>query len=134
MQKRFWIISGLGICFFFLFLIVCWLIQNNVLSFPCLFYHLTGFYCPGCGMTRAVFALMHFQLEEAFHNNALIYLLLPLFLFYGLRFISHYIKSGKLLSIQDVYSQNTLFLILGIVVLFGLLRNLPSFDFLKPIM
>lgn len=25
----------------------------------CLFYHLTGLYCPGCGMTRALHALVH---------------------------------------------------------------------------
>lgn len=26
---------------------------------PCAFYAITGYYCPGCGGTRAVFALLH---------------------------------------------------------------------------
>lgn len=28
-------------------------------GFPCLFQLVTGFYCPGCGGTRAVWALLH---------------------------------------------------------------------------
>lgn len=33
--------------------------------------------CPGCGATRAVAALLHGRLAEAFHFNALVVLLLP---------------------------------------------------------
>jgi len=34
---------------------------------PCTLYTWTGFYCPGCGGTRAVFALMKGQLLESFY-------------------------------------------------------------------
>lgn len=38
--------------------------------FPgCIFLALTGFYCPGCGMTRAMHALVHFHPVEAFSMN-----------------------------------------------------------------
>lgn len=34
---------------------------------------LTGFPCPGCGLTRAGFALLHFQFAEAFRIHPMIY-------------------------------------------------------------
>lgn len=37
-----------------------------VLLRPCMFHALTGFYCPGCGGTRAVRALLNAQLIESF--------------------------------------------------------------------
>lgn len=38
--------------------------------FPgCVFLALTGFYCPGCGMTRAAHALVHLQFARAFAMN-----------------------------------------------------------------
>jgi hypothetical protein len=38
--------------------------------FPgCIFKALTGFNCPGCGMTRAAHALVHFDLATAFSMN-----------------------------------------------------------------
>lgn len=32
----------------------------------CLLHDFTGYYCPGCGGTRAVYALMHLQLWRSF--------------------------------------------------------------------
>lgn len=39
---------------------------------PCLFRTLTGFYCPGCGMTRALHALVHLDLVTALRMNPLV--------------------------------------------------------------
>lgn len=52
---------------------------------PCPFYALTGFYCPGCGMTRAVAALARLELlKSACYHPAVLYfvLLYPCFLLY----------------------------------------------------
>src|SRR5688500_20303324 len=47
--------------------------------FPsCLFHDLTGWYCPGCGITRALHALVHFEVARAFAMNALLVVSLPL--------------------------------------------------------
>jgi hypothetical protein len=43
----------------------------------CLFHAFTHLYCPGCGATRALFALLHGQVAEAMHYNALLVVLLP---------------------------------------------------------
>ena len=33
---------------------------------PCMFHRVTGYYCPGCGGTRATFALLHGHLIRSF--------------------------------------------------------------------
>ncbi|MBB6365418.1 hypothetical protein FHR56_000531 [Xanthomonas sacchari] len=41
---------------------------NNPFA-PCMFHALTGYYCPGCGMTRALHALVHLDPVGAFAMN-----------------------------------------------------------------
>jgi hypothetical protein len=44
----------------------------------CPVYLSTHWLCPGCGSTRALHALLHFDLRSALHYNALFTLLFPL--------------------------------------------------------
>jgi hypothetical protein len=39
-------------------------------------------YCPGCGATRALAALLHGRIAEALHYNALVVMLVPILLSY----------------------------------------------------
>jgi hypothetical protein len=45
---------------------------------PCIFHRMTGLYCPGCGMTRALHALVHFDLLRAIRMNAFFVLSAPI--------------------------------------------------------
>ncbi len=45
---------------------------------PCIFHTLSGFWCAGCGITRALHALVHGDVMRAFSMNPLVVLLLPL--------------------------------------------------------
>lgn len=47
---------------------------------PCLFTLALGHPCPGCGMTRALLALLHGDLAAAWGHNRLSPLVLPLLL------------------------------------------------------
>ena len=38
----------------------------------CMFHRWTGLYCPGCGATRALSALLHGDLKASLHNNLLL--------------------------------------------------------------
>lgn len=44
---------------------------------PCPVYALTGLFCPGCGATRCLHALAHFDLATAMAMNPLLVLSLP---------------------------------------------------------
>lgn len=45
---------------------------------PCIFRTITGHYCAGCGITRALHALVHGDMATAIHMNLLAILLLAL--------------------------------------------------------
>jgi len=47
----------------------------------CLFKNITGKECYGCGMTRAVLSVIHFQFENALKYNKLILIVFPLLLY-----------------------------------------------------
>ncbi|MDD3788375.1 MAG: DUF2752 domain-containing protein [Petrimonas sp.] len=50
--------------------------------FPkCPFLAATAYKCPGCGSQRAIHALLHLQVSEAFRQNAFMILLIPYALF-----------------------------------------------------
>ena len=48
---------------------------------PCPIKAVTGFYCPGCGITRCIFALLSGDIKRAFRYNQLVFCLLPFFNF-----------------------------------------------------
>lgn len=47
----------------------------------CLSVQLLATECPGCGMTRAVMHLLHFNFAEAAYHNVLSFVVLPLLIF-----------------------------------------------------
>ena len=49
---------------------------------PCLWKTIFGFHCPGCGLTTAFISLMKLDYREAFEKNWLIFIILPIWLYY----------------------------------------------------
>jgi hypothetical protein len=96
----------------------------------CQFHALTGFYCPGCGGTRATYQLLHGNLLMALHENAFYVVTLVALAIRGLWYGKQKIcqePAGLFVSPAALW----VFLILGVV--FGMLRNLPACAFLAPI-
>lgn len=92
------------------------------LRIPCVFSVITGLDCAGCGLTRAVFALLDFNIYQAFRYNMLVFILAPLYLMYLLLRKRGYKRSSTVLMSVMLVS----------ALVFGVLRNVPMFSWLAP--
>lgn len=95
---------------------------------PCIFYTITGLYCPGCGAGRACYSLLHLRFLDAFCYNPLMTLLLPLLgLYVAVRGVDWMLTGGN--HVDGKISVRLLAWIFGITLLYGVLRNIPVFPF-----
>ena len=92
--------------------------------FPkCVFLNLTGWKCAGCGAQRAIHALLTGDFAEAWRQNALLMLFIPIIIFMiWLEFIRT--KKPKLYS--KFYSPTAIWLFAVIIILWTIFRNLFS--------
>ncbi|MEG2060172.1 MAG: DUF2752 domain-containing protein, partial [Lachnospiraceae bacterium] len=82
----------------------------------------TGFYCPGCGVTRMCMAILHLDFSSALHCNPVLFFLIPVLVPFFLHFTIRYIKKGTL---QTSKAQNViLWLCITALLLFGIIRNI----------
>lgn len=98
----------------------------------CIFHSVTGLYCPGCGMTRALYQLMHGNLSAALAMNPLLFLFLPFMVYAFLSYALVIIRGRGLPGV--LLNPNLAKLLFWIVVAFGVLRNIPvsPFNLLAP--
>jgi len=95
----------------------------------CQFHRLTGLNCPGCGMTRAAYALLHGKFLAALRDNALFVLAVA-----GVAGRGGWLKwkqwrgraRGEFLPVKYFWP------LLAVALVFTVLRNLPAFAFLSP--
>ena len=90
---------------------------------PCIFRQITGLKCPGCGITRCLFALLKLQIKKAFYYNPLVFILLPFITIYFIyeSYLYIYDKKDKILiKIPMIFD----ILLLAITIIFGILRNI----------
>lgn len=88
----------------------------------CMFHQMTGLYCPGCGATRALSAMLHGDVKASLHNNALLFPLLALIVF-------------LIVKPQTSLKRPFAVTIVAVVLGFTILRNIPvaPFTYLAPI-
>lgn len=93
------------------------------LMVPCIFYSAFGLYCPGCGGTRAVFALLHGQILTSFICHPLV---LYTAVLGGWFLISQSIEriSRHRVKIGMRYRDGYIWAALGIVIVHFIVRNL----------
>ena len=68
---------------------------KNGQGFPCLFHLLTGFYCPGCGGTRAIRLLLKGELIKSFCYHPFVPYLALVLLLEAVLFFRALIRKGK---------------------------------------
>ena len=86
---------------------------------PCLFYFITGWYCPGCGITRMIENLMYGRIQQAYECNPFLFVTIPLIGIFYLLGKSHFMQRGKWKKI--LHAAMILYVIL--LLLWGILRN-----------
>lgn len=95
----------------------------------CMFHKLTGLNCPGCGMTRASYALLHGNMTQALRDNVLFVGMLAVGVVWGARLT---VRKMRQQPISWKIPSNALWLLLGLAIFFAVLRNLPGFEWLSP--
>lgn len=101
--------------------------------FPkCPFYSFTGLYCPGCGSQRAMHQLLHLNIIETLNYNAL-YVIGLFSILYNIviKGMNNYFNKKYY---NYLYHPKTPIIIGIIVLIFWVLRNIPSqpFCYLAP--
>lgn len=115
------------------FLLIGYYYLNKLYGFsiPCPIHKITGYYCPGCGITRCLFYLMTLDIKKAFRSNQLVFILLPFIALYFFYNIYLYIFDKKDTIMKKI--PNYIFIIILIIVIaFGIVRNLDGFEYLRP--
>ena len=122
------LVLGIALTFLYLF------INPSEVDFlpKCPLYATTGIYCPGCGSQRATHQLLNFNILGVIEQNVLYFIGLLVFGY-------HMTVTGLKVFFKKnifnyLYHPNTPKIILAVVILFWILRNIPSypFDLLTP--
>jgi len=128
-KKRLALWLGINLTVILIIAFVLFLKMKQGINIYCMTHQLTGFFCPGCGVTRMLVSLVKGDLHTAFRYNP--FLLITAFpaictYLYG---SYHWIKRSKVPAFVGVAV-----LIWGVsAVIFGILRNIPYFEgFLAP--
>jgi hypothetical protein len=94
----------------------------------CLFHRLTGFACPGCGMTRAIQALMKGRLAEAMTFHPVGVAMLPVIGGMVVVFLASWVRGERSLPFPHIRGR-VAWWSLGAVLAFWIFRNLPLWPF-----
>lgn len=94
----------------------------------CPLHALTGWWCPLCGSLRAVDQLGHGRIGAAIHDNIVLVALIPVLLVYWLDWVARSRRGEP----RRTISRRLTITGVAVLVAFGVLRNLPAMEFLRP--
>lgn len=97
--------------------------QKKIFSLPCIFWELTGYYCPGCGGTRACAALFRGEIVRSFLCHPVVVYTAVVFAWYMISHTIEYLTRGRLavgMRYRDLY----LYLAAAIILIQWVVRNL----------
>lgn len=95
-------------------------IQLTGLAIPCIFRSVTGWLCPGCGITTLILHLVKLDIQGAWMANPFLFATGPLLIVEGL-YVWHHARTGRQLA---AWNQKLLIGYAAALLVFGVLRNL----------
>lgn len=90
------------------------------LGIPCPFRTITGWLCPGCGITHMLIALIQLDFHTAYLENPFLLLTSPFLI--GEIIYQRYLQLTK--QVNPQWNQVLLWLYVIALIIFGILRNL----------
>lgn len=88
----------------------------------CFSNRVVGIKCPSCGVTRAVWCVLHGEIKEAFYYNALFTVgIIPTFVFTTLASVNY--RLGNKVKYLPKYRWKYFYTALIIIVIFTIVRN-----------
>lgn len=127
MIKRLLLVILLGITIFTISAIG--IVFLDRIGYICPSRYFLHIYCAGCGVTRMLKSLIKGDFLKAFSYNQVFFVLFFVGIVYLLYAIIKYIKDGKII----IPSNKVLIFIAILLSTYMVLRNIPYFDFLRPI-
>jgi len=119
-----------GVLLFLIFILLLYFYNPSVTKVfpPCPLNYITGLYCPGCGSLRTIHSLLNGEFVEAFGYNPLLIVLIPLII-YLLLAQPGLILKGRSLVPNLKYPAWFYRALISVIILYGVLRNIPAFPF-----
>lgn len=126
------IAGGVGVLIMFVGII---LQKMRILpNYPCTFLHVTHMYCPGCGGTRALFAMLKGDIIHSLGYNPAVVLGAIVLLYYEVTVIMTIVSKRD--KVYYTKSPLPILLYIGIVLIFAIVRDVLlvgfSVDLLGP--
>lgn len=116
------IVAALGLGYYIL-------TQLTPFRIPCVFQKITGLACPGCGVTHFCMRLLQLDFFGAVRENLALAVLLPIWM--GALLI-RVIWHPRWLQKNSRGEKILLWGSIAVLLVFGVMRNLPGMEFLLP--
>ena len=107
------IVLGIGVLYLF------W-VRTTGLGIPCLFREVTGWLCPGCGITTLFVCLSRLDIQGAFQANPFLFVTAPLLVAEIICYDYMQVKKRPL----PKWNQRALAAYIGALCVFGVWRNI----------
>lgn len=105
-----------------------WMILFKIIrKMPCFFKEVTHFYCPACGGTRSVMALLHLDIKRAFLCNPTVVYVVIMFLWCIMGYCVQKLIGRSIMIMKP----RLWMLIVGCILFFGfaVIRNIMVYQF-----
>ncbi|NIK54512.1 DUF2752 domain-containing protein [Kribbella shirazensis] len=128
LDRRIWGLSAVGVGGFALAGV--YQVSGGRIGVPCILHATTGLDCPLCGSTRMAAALLHGDLAQAWHFNAVVLVLGPLIgVAVGYQVLAWSLESLRLVKLPRLRmssrtAERLLTAVIALLVVFGVARNL----------
>ena len=92
------------------------------IGIPCPIRSITGFKCPGCGVSRMAISLLRLDFASAWNANPVILLMVPFGVYIAVKMSISYVRFNKktLSKVDSIL----VYIACAVLIIFGVLRNI----------